>query len=195
MNIGPPRPATIIACIALMVALGGAGYAAVKLPANSVGSAQIKAGAVNSAKVRNGSLTAADFAPGTLRQGAAGERGPQGERGAQGERGPRGETGATGPQGPLGISGMRRVSVDSEGGSATTRSGVAYCPAGMTIISAAPIVYGVDRRNIVVTDSIPEDGDQEAGWYYEAYEATATGNDWFVRTVLTCAFVADWVDS
>ena len=51
-----PSPATAIACVALIVALGGTGYAAVTLPANSVGTAQLKKNAVTSLKVKNGSL-------------------------------------------------------------------------------------------------------------------------------------------
>ena len=51
----------IVACIALFVALGGTSYAAVKLPANSVGTAQLKNGAVTGAKVKDGSLTGADI--------------------------------------------------------------------------------------------------------------------------------------
>ena len=59
-----PSPATVIASIALLVALGGTGYAAVVLAPNSVGTPQLKNNAVNSAKVKNGSLLAADFKSG-----------------------------------------------------------------------------------------------------------------------------------
>ncbi|CAB4882534.1 unannotated protein [freshwater metagenome] len=53
--------ANLTATLALFIALGGVSYAAVKLPANSVGTAQIKSNAVTGAKVKNKSLTAADF--------------------------------------------------------------------------------------------------------------------------------------
>ena len=53
-------PATVLAGVALVVALGGTSYAAVVLPANSVGTAQLKPNAVTSAKVLNGSLLKAD---------------------------------------------------------------------------------------------------------------------------------------
>jgi hypothetical protein len=43
--------ANVISTVALFVALGGVSYAAVKLPANSVGTKQIKAKAVTKAKV------------------------------------------------------------------------------------------------------------------------------------------------
>jgi hypothetical protein len=66
----------IVAIIALVVALGGTSYAALKLPKNSVGTRQIKGNAVTTAKlkgssvtsgkVKNGSLAAGDFKPGQL---------------------------------------------------------------------------------------------------------------------------------
>jgi len=53
--------ANVVASIALFVALGGASYAAVTLPRNSVGPKQIKKNAVNGSKVKNRSLTGADI--------------------------------------------------------------------------------------------------------------------------------------
>ena len=64
----------MIASIALLVALGGTGYAAVVLAPNSVGTPQLKNNAVNSAKVKNGSLLAADFKSGQLGGGGSGPR-------------------------------------------------------------------------------------------------------------------------
>ena len=49
-----------LALLALFVALGGVSYAAVKLPAHSVGTRQLKANSVIGSKVKNGSLTGAD---------------------------------------------------------------------------------------------------------------------------------------
>jgi hypothetical protein len=86
--LGTPSPATVIACIALAVALSGTGYAVTVLPRNSVGSAQLRANAVNSQKVKNGSLLGADFRAGQL---------PAGATGAQGERGPQGPPGEPNP--------------------------------------------------------------------------------------------------
>ena len=98
--------ANVTATVALVVALGGTSYAAVKLPANSVGSreirtgavgnAELKANAVTSAKVRNGTLLAADIAPGQAPAGPAGPQGPTGDRG------PEGPPGSTGNQGEPG---------------------------------------------------------------------------------------------
>jgi hypothetical protein len=94
----------VVALVALFVALGGTGYAVSKLPANSVGSAQVK----------DGSLLKQDFKASSLPRGAKGAagapgpRGAQGAAGAQGPAGPKGDTGAkgdrgaAGPQGPPG---------------------------------------------------------------------------------------------
>ena len=51
-----PSPAMVVACIALLIALAGTSYAAIRLPANSVGTKQLKKRAVILAKVRDHSL-------------------------------------------------------------------------------------------------------------------------------------------
>ncbi len=79
--------ANVVATLALFIALGGVSYAAVVLPANSVGTKQIKANAVTGAKVKNKSLTAADF-NGSV-QGPAGPAGAQGAREHPGRTRPR----------------------------------------------------------------------------------------------------------
>jgi hypothetical protein len=89
-----PSPALAVALLALFVALGGTGYAALNLPNNSVGSKQIRKGAVKNpdiassavtgAKVKRGSLNGTDFKTGTLPQGPRGAQGPQGTPGAAG---------------------------------------------------------------------------------------------------------------
>ena len=94
-RMGRPSPALVVAFVALFVALGGTGYAALQLPKNSVGSKQIRKGAVKTSeiannavtgrKVRPRSLTAADFRVGSL---------PRGERGPAGPAGPTGPAGS-----------------------------------------------------------------------------------------------------
>jgi hypothetical protein len=56
-----PSPAMCVALLGLTVALGGTTWAAVSLPAGSVGTAQLKHDAVTSGKVQNHSLTGADI--------------------------------------------------------------------------------------------------------------------------------------
>lgn len=94
-----PKHSTVVAYVALFIALGGTSYAAVKLPKNSVGSTQIKSNAVTSGKVKNGSLRKADFKAGDLPAGAQGAQGPQGLKGDKGDRGTDGTNGAPGAPG------------------------------------------------------------------------------------------------
>ena len=118
-----PSPAMVVACLALLVALGGTGMAAAtQLARNTVGTPQlkdaavsnpkIKNNAVNSAKVAARSLLRSDFAPGQL---------PAGPVGPQGPAGPAGAAGAAGPAGPAGVIGAitdRTASVVVDGGTA-----------------------------------------------------------------------------
>jgi hypothetical protein len=84
-----PSPAMMVAFLALLVALAGTSYAAIQLPANSVGTKQLKKNAVTGKKVKNRSLKAVDFALGQL------PAGPQGPKGDQGPTGPAGATNVT----------------------------------------------------------------------------------------------------
>lgn len=54
--------ATVVAYLALFVALGGTAYAATSLPANSVGATQLKNGAVSTAKLHDQAVTGAKVA-------------------------------------------------------------------------------------------------------------------------------------
>lgn len=108
MTLHRPSPSTVIALLALTLALGGTSYAASRPPKNSVGSDQLKDNAVTGAKVRDGSLFANDFAAGQLPRGAKGDAGPKGDAGATGAAGspgPQGPQGPQGSQGPQGIPG------------------------------------------------------------------------------------------
>jgi len=98
-----PSPAIVVACVALLLALGGVSWAATALPRNSVGTAQLKTNAVTSSKVKNHSLLRADFKNGQIPRGA---RGPVGPTGATGSKG---ATGARGPTGPAGSSGTANI--------------------------------------------------------------------------------------
>ncbi len=58
--------ANAIAYLALFVAMGGTTYAAIRLPANSVGTKQLRSGAVTGAKVAKDTLTGANINASTL---------------------------------------------------------------------------------------------------------------------------------
>jgi hypothetical protein len=144
-------PAMIVACAALMVALGGVSYAAAVLPKNSVGTAQIKKqsvsrakikqSAITGAKVKNQSLTAADFKAGQL------PAGPEGPKGDPGPQGPKGD-----PGGPLGANSIAADDVqDGSLGTAefassipaarVTRSGIQGVPPN----TATPLAFDTER--------------------------------------------------
>jgi hypothetical protein len=157
VRIPRPSPALVVACVALTVALGGVGYAAVSMPANSVGMLQLKANSVNSSKVLNGSLLRADFAPGQVPRGPQGLRGVQGATGPAGPIGPAGATGAAGPAGPTNT-GVTLVVKNANGTGSETTSSTGFTdlaattfevPSGSTAtlvanFSAETACYGAD---------------------------------------------------
>ena len=96
--------ANVMASVAMFIALGGASYAAVSLPRNSVGTKQLRPQAVkrtdlaprsvSKSKLANRAVTKralSRWIRGQLRRrAAAGPTGPTGPRGPQGQAGPRG---------------------------------------------------------------------------------------------------------
>ena len=144
--------------LAVMIALGGTSYAAVKLPRNSVGTPQLRSNAVTSAKVRNGTLLRDDFKRGQLRDsagdtgakgdagpagpaGPAGSAGPAGPKGDPGGAGAKGDTGATGAAGAIGPAGPK-----GDNGTARAYALVQYgCVADVCPISRAKNIASVRR--------------------------------------------------
>ena len=61
-----PSPALAVALLALIVALGGTSYAAVKLPKNSVGSKQVKNSSLKAKDIAPGAIGATSIAPGAI---------------------------------------------------------------------------------------------------------------------------------
>jgi hypothetical protein len=137
-----PSPALVVACVALLVALGGTSVAAVNaLGPNSVGTLQLQNEAVTSAKVRNFSLRRTDFFPGTLLRGPKGPAGPAGSAGPAGAAGATGPAGAAGPAGVIGAITVRTgtVTVDDStptNGLYVTRAVEKRCESGERAISA-----------------------------------------------------------
>lgn len=112
-----PSPAIVISLLALFVALGGTGYAAVSLPRNSVGTAQLKKGAVTKTKISKKTIAA-----------LKGNRGPAGPAGTTGATGPPGAAGANGTNGTNGTPGAP--------GPAGTALGYAHVNANGTVDAA-----------------------------------------------------------
>jgi len=136
-----PSPAMIVACAALVIALGGVSYAATVLPKNSVGTAQLKKKAVtasklrkntvSAAKVKDGSLLAADFRAGQL---------------PAGPRGPKGDTGAPGLSGLEYIQGVSPSIAPGASGGAK-----AICPSGKKVIAGG----GLTEKDTPIIESAP----------------------------------------
>ena len=178
-----PSAATVVACIALLVALSGTSYAtALNVPRNSVGTPQLKRNAVKPAKlspnavrtahVLNGSLLAADFKAGQL---------PNGPRGDRGEKGDKGDPG---PAGPPGASGLQIVQATSSGTSADEKAVVVNCPAGKRVLGGGGLV--ASGAPLALTKSYPT----ASSWVAEARETAAYAGAWVVRAYAVCADVS-----
>jgi hypothetical protein len=149
-----PTPAMIVALIALFVALGGGAYAALKLPKNSVGAAQLKKSAVTPAKLSPTAKTALST-PGP--KGSAGARGPEGPRGAEGPRGDSGPKGESGPKGDTGATGPGATILNwDDAASATPVAKTIGTALGVTF-SAECLIPGAGEAEVKVF-VLPSDG-------------------------------------
>jgi hypothetical protein len=139
------RPGTVIACIALAIALGGTSYAAVTvLPRNSVTTVQVK----------DFSLLSRDFKRGQIPRGP---RGPAGPQGAAGPTGPAGLPGPIGAPGPAGSTNIKWALVKGDA-TVVTQSG------GITVTSHSAGTYILDfNSGAINTKLIFASGAQAGG--------------------------------
>jgi len=171
-RFGIVSPATVIAALALLVALGGTAYAAVVLPANSVGVVQLKNNAVSSPKVLDRSLLARDFAPGQIPAGSAGPAGPGGP------------AGPAGPAGPSGAGAGYIVHVASQDIAAlATGSALAACASGQKATGGGALLLGTTTDTEHLTAGAPvtvtgattyttvSDGGTATGWFASVYNS------------------------
>jgi hypothetical protein len=165
------NPPMVISTLALFVALGGTGYAAVALPKNSVGSSQIKKNAVTASKVKDGSLLSADFAKGQIPAGpagATGAAGPVGAPGPKGDKGEKGDQGTTGTTGATGISTIvvRRKDYSLLNGQTADSIGqpltAVACAAGEKLIGGGGNFGDIDHDDGRITGSSPRKGTVDA---------------------------------
>ena len=66
-----PSPALVVAFVALFAAMGGFGYAAVKMKPNTVKTKNIRDGAVTTNKIADGAVTTAKLSPDAVAPNAA----------------------------------------------------------------------------------------------------------------------------
>jgi hypothetical protein len=201
-----PSPAMTVACLALIVALGGVSYAAGVLPSNSVGTKQLRKAAVTkgklgrnavtSSRVADGSLLANDFAAGQLRpgpqgpqgaQGPAGPQGPKGDPGAKGDPGQTGQQGLQGDRGLPGVSGYERVTVDklSNPNLSVFTSATATCPAGKVAVGGGGEILEPTQAGtgVMLDASRPI---SSSTWMAEAHGFNQ-GFNWTLRVTVICA--------
>jgi hypothetical protein len=173
-------PAMIVACVALIVALGGVSYAAGVLPSNSVGTAQLKKkavtraklkrNAVTSAKVKNGSLLAADFKAGQL---PAGPQGPKGDQGVQG------------PKGDKGDPGVQHLRVRQTAPITAPANSIAYadaqCHAGELATGGGPV--GLDEGVFIRSSYAGGDTNAPTSWHVKVTNTTGVSKSFSVTVV------------
>ena len=176
-----PSPAMVVALTSLFIALGGAGYAAFVVPADSL----------TSREVRDYSLLKRDFKRGQLPRGARGPRGEPGMPGPQGERGgpgPQGERGFPGLQGPRGEQGPKGDAGEpgspGERGPQGERGGLS----SVTRVSATVLFPGGNEADDTreVTATCPSATTLVGGGFEQSFgtlvieESAARGNAWVV---------------
>lgn len=151
--------ANVAATLALFLALGGAAYAATRLPRNSVGTAQLKAGAVTAGKIARKTRN-------QLR-GDRGPQGPQGKVGKTGKVGPKGAAGAAGTRGATGADGTGPAFEVFATGKAVSEAGSAIAAenlgAGAYVISADVTVESTLTTPTEVSCEL-NGGGEASGW-------------------------------
>lgn len=159
-----PSPAMVVASLALLVALGGTGIAAVSAtaPPNSVNTAAIQSGAVTNsklhadavttAKVKNGSLLKLDFKAGQLPAGPAGPPGAAGAPGPKGDKGDKGDTGDASLVAFANVNGTgAQPSIRSFGGHGTTGASVLACGTGCFDVTFTGSFPGATSKDKLAT--------------------------------------------
>lgn len=170
-KLGAHIRAHCVGYVALFIALGGTSYAAIKLPANSVGNRQVKNNAITSGKVRDGALRAQDLAPGTVRRGV---RGPAGPAGSLADGLPSGKTlrgrfevGDGSPPNAVNDVASEGISFGAQLAAPPPRTivmdppGPSQCPGTVADPSAAPghfCIYVGDRTGISSLDTLIDGG-------------------------------------
>jgi len=160
-----PSGSMVVAFAALLVAMGGTGYAAATLPKNSVGSKQLKQNAVTSSKVDNGSLLKIDFKAGQLPPGPPGLQGP------------------AGPQGPQGPAGATNVTVRL--GPTVVDTSTASCESGERATGGGGVATGTDGV-LWASNPTPAAPAIPTGWEADAVDRASGATD-AVQAYVICA--------
>lgn len=193
-------PGTVIACIALFVALSGAAYAAKtiktqNLANGAVTAAKLRNGAVVNAKLRNGAVTGAKIAPATIGSSQLANGSVR-----SGQLGGGVVTEAKIKSGAITskklsssflaqlVKNVAYANASSGENTEQTKSVTANCPSGKFAIGGGVRLSG-ELANVAVTGSSPSSsGSQRTGWSAFAHE-TGGGpyGDWSIEAFAICA--------
>jgi hypothetical protein len=207
--------ANVLSCIALFVALGGAAYAAVKIPPNAVKArniapqavtnAKIKTQAVTSGKIKDGGVNALDIGAGQVTDekiatGAVTAK--KIARKAISERTLAEEAVTTAKIGKEAIDASKisaslwqqlvrnvaYVNASSASDSEANKSATASCPAGKEAIGGGVRLEG-ELAEVSVTGSYPvANGNSRTGWSAIAHETgPGQAGNWSVVAFVVCA--------
>jgi hypothetical protein len=203
--------ANVTASLALFVALGGTSYAAIKLPARSVGTVQLKSravtkakiapGAVDGSKVRHHSLTGADIAAGAVdgskvRDGAltAADIAPGAVDGSKVRDGSLTGLDIAGKVAAAvtadGLASIQRIAVPGTSepapvDSSTTRTATATCPTGTFVVGGGASL--ADRTVQTVDDSYPS---STSAWTARITNASDAAHAFTVYAICVAAVAA-----
>jgi hypothetical protein len=155
-------PATILAAIALFVALTGTAVAG----ANAL---------ITGAQIKNGSIGLADLS-GSAKAALKGKRGPAGQRGAAGLAGPAGLPGPAGPAGPKGVEVVKHYKASKILAPGAIDGLAMVCPAGEGVLSGG----GYSGIGFAFSDHVAGNG-----WVYLV--ENASGISITIDGYITCA--------
>lgn len=179
---GLRHPGTIIAVLALFVALGG-------------GAAAYASGLISGSQIKNHSIPAKKLTKSAIKS-LRGQRGPAGPTGATGPQGPQGATGSRGPTGPQGPSGATNVTVRStETTTAASADGsaIASCNSGEVAIGGgakleagdSATTYYFEPGGVPATGGAPINSGTPTQWYASWYNGSASTETF--RVLVICA--------
>jgi hypothetical protein len=195
------HPATVISCIALFVALGGAAYAVSPLGSKSVktknlangsvNTLKLRSGAVTTLKIRNGAVTGAKIAPGAvgatqIANGAVRSSALGGGVVTEAKI----KNGAV-SQAKLSTSFAAQLLKNTQYvvktgvSNSEPKSETAECPAGKEVIGGGARLLGANTQ-LALTESAPViNGGGK--WVASAVEFAPEAGDWSIQVVAVCA--------
>ena len=176
-----PSPSLAVSITALVVAMGGTGYAATKLSGSN-----IKAGTITGKQIKSRSLSAGKLSAAAIAQfkgvaGPAGPAGAAGPAGPAGAAGPAGVAGKAGPPGPAGVAGIVQLSSDPISLPANSQThATKACPPYTQVIGGG-VASASGSTAVNVNSSFPTDS--EDGWRADVNNATNSATTFTVYAI------------